>query len=53
MLPSNTQPSVASDATASAVNAGDIAKASKETTEIRANVDAARLEAVRRALAGR
>jgi tRNA nucleotidyltransferase (CCA-adding enzyme) len=39
-------------AAAAAVNAGEIAKASKNTTAIRGNVDAARLEAIRRALAG-
>jgi len=37
-------------AAAAAVNAGEIAKASKNTTAIRDNVDAARLEAIRRAL---
>jgi tRNA nucleotidyltransferase (CCA-adding enzyme) len=37
-------------AAAAAVNAGEIAKASKNTTAIRGNVDAARLEAIRRAL---
>jgi tRNA nucleotidyltransferase (CCA-adding enzyme) len=37
-------------AAAAAVNAGEIAKASKNTTAIRGNVDAARLDAIRRAL---
>jgi len=37
-------------AAAAAVNAGEIAKASKDATAIRSNVDAARLEAIRRAL---
>jgi tRNA nucleotidyltransferase (CCA-adding enzyme) len=37
---------------AAAVKAGDIAKASKDTEAIRMNVDAARLEAIRRALRG-
>jgi tRNA nucleotidyltransferase (CCA-adding enzyme) len=40
-------------AAAAAVKAGAIAQASKNTTDIRANVDAARLEAVRKALADR
>jgi tRNA nucleotidyltransferase (CCA-adding enzyme) len=40
-------------AAAAAVNAGEIAKASKNTTAIRANVDAARLQAIRKALADR
>jgi tRNA nucleotidyltransferase (CCA-adding enzyme) len=40
-------------AAAAAVNAGEIAKASKDTTAIRDNVDAARLEAIRRALEAR
>ena len=38
-------------AAAAAVNAGEIARASKNTTAIRGNVDAARLEAIRQALA--
>ena len=37
-------------AAAAAVNAGEIAKASKNTTAIRGNVDAARLEAIAKAL---
>jgi tRNA nucleotidyltransferase (CCA-adding enzyme) len=37
-------------AAAAAVKAGEIAKVSKDTTAIRGNVDAARLEAIRRAL---
>jgi len=37
-------------AAAAAVKAGDIAKASKDTAAIRGNVDAARLEAIRRGL---
>jgi tRNA nucleotidyltransferase (CCA-adding enzyme) len=37
-------------AAAAAVNAGEIAKASKNTAAIRGNVDAARLAAIRRAL---
>jgi tRNA nucleotidyltransferase (CCA-adding enzyme) len=40
-------------ATAAAVRAGEIAQASKDTTAIRANVDAARLQAIRKALADR
>jgi tRNA nucleotidyltransferase (CCA-adding enzyme) len=40
-------------AAAAAVNAGEIAKASKGTADIRGNVDAARLEAIRKALADR
>jgi tRNA nucleotidyltransferase (CCA-adding enzyme) len=40
-------------AAAAAVNAGEIAKASKNTTAIRGNVDAARLDAIRQALANR
>ena len=40
-------------AAAAAVRAGEIAKASKDTTAIRGNVDAARLEAIRKALADR
>ena len=38
---------------AAAVRGGDIAKASKDAEAIRANVDAARLDAIRRALADR
>ena len=37
---------------AAAVNAGEIAKAAKEPSAIRGGVDAARLEAIRRAIAG-
>jgi tRNA nucleotidyltransferase (CCA-adding enzyme) len=37
-------------AAAAAVKAGDIARASRDTAAIRGNVDAARLEAIRRAL---
>jgi tRNA nucleotidyltransferase (CCA-adding enzyme) len=40
-------------AAAAAVNAGEIAKASQNTTAIRGNVDAARLEAIRKALGNR
>jgi tRNA nucleotidyltransferase (CCA-adding enzyme) len=39
-------------AAAAAVNAGDIAKSSKAVSDIRGNIDAARLEAIRRALSG-
>jgi tRNA nucleotidyltransferase (CCA-adding enzyme) len=39
-------------AAAAAINAGEIAQASRGTAEIRGNVDAARLAAIRRALAG-
>ena len=40
-------------AAAAAVNAGEIAKASRGASDIRGNVDAARLDAIRKALAGR
>jgi tRNA nucleotidyltransferase (CCA-adding enzyme) len=39
-------------AAAAAVNAGEIAKATQGTADIRGNVDAARVEAIRRALRG-
>jgi tRNA nucleotidyltransferase (CCA-adding enzyme) len=37
---------------AAAINAGDIAKSSKAVSDIRGNIDAARLDAIRRALHG-
>jgi len=37
-------------AAAAAIDAGRIARASKDTTQIRGNLDAARLEAIRHAL---
>ena len=38
-------------AAAASINAGEIARASKSTADIRGNLDTARLEAIRRALA--